>query len=120
MSDFGQAAAPNALMSYSQGSLAATSQKAKAAMSAKDVEKAGETAKEFEAVFIAEMIKPMFENLETDGMFGGGKGEEVFRGMLLQEYGKKIAETGSVGLSDSVKQQMILMQEQANNGSQID
>ena len=48
-------------------------------------------------------------------LFGGGKGEEVFRGMLLQEYGKMVSQSGSIGLSDQIKQQMILMQEQANN-----
>lgn len=115
MNQIGAPAAANAMMSYSQGNLAATSQKANAAITAKDIAKAEETAKEFEAVFVSEMMKPMFEGISTDGMFGGGKGEEVFRGMLLQEYGKMVSQSGSIGLSDQIKQQMILMQEQANN-----
>lgn len=84
----------------------------------KDITKVEEAAKQFEAVFIAEMMKPMFEGLSTEAPFGGGKGEETFRSMLLQEYGKLISQTGSVGLSDQVKQQMIQMQEQANNAGQ--
>lgn len=105
----------NALSTYTQGDLKIAAQKAAPALSAKDIAKAEETAKEFEAVFVSEMMKPMFEQISTDGMFGGGKGEEVFRGMLLQEYGKMVAQSGSIGLSDQIKQQMILMQEQANN-----
>ena len=85
---------------------------------AKNAKKIDEVAQEFEAVFITEMMKPMFEGISTDGMFGGGKGEEVFRGMLLQEYGKLMAQTSSIGLADQVKQQIILMQAQADNGTQ--
>jgi peptidoglycan hydrolase FlgJ len=74
-------------------------------------------AKDFESMFIAEMMKPMFEGLEVDPMFGGGKGEEIFRGLLLQEYGKIMAETGTLGIADSVKRHMIEMQEVADTGS---
>ncbi len=103
-------------MNATQGDIDHATQKAKTALQdANRLAKAGEAAKEFEAVFIAEMMKPMFESIPTEGMFGGGKGEEVFRGMLLQEYGKLMAETSSFGLTDQVKQQIILMQEQADN-----
>lgn len=68
-------------------------------------------AEEFEAVFVAEMMKPMFEGISTDGEFGGGKAEEIFRGMLLQEYGKMLAGTGSLGIADSVKTELIKLQE---------
>jgi len=97
-----------ALMQASQGANASTTDKIN---NARNQEKAQEAAKEFEAMFIAEMMKPMFEGIKTDGAFGGGKGEEVFRGMLVQEYGKLIAETGQVGMSDHVKQELIKMQE---------
>lgn len=69
-----------------------------------------EVAKEFEAVFLAEMIKPMFEGLETDGPYGGGKGEEIFRGILIQEYGKNIAERDTTGIQTQVKNKLIEMQ----------
>jgi flagellar protein FlgJ len=118
MSEFSPAAS-TALMNFTQGDVAIANQRAKAAIhDARTVAKAEETAKEFEAVFIAEMMKPMFEGISTDGMFGGGKGEEIFRGMLLQEYGKMMSQTGSVGLSSQVKEHIILMQEQADNGPQ--
>ena len=83
----------------------------------KTMAKIDETAQDFEAVFVAEMMKPMFEGISTEAPFGGGKGEEVFRGMLLQEYGKMIASTGSIGLSSSIKNEMIRMQEAANHAA---
>ena len=41
----------------------------------------------------------------------GGHGEEVFRSMLLQEYGKTIAQSGSLGIANHVKQEMLKLQE---------
>jgi Rod binding domain-containing protein len=94
---------------------AKTAQKIEDVKNSKEIARAGDAAQEFESVFVAEMLKPMFEGISTDAPFGGGKGEEVFRGMMLQEYGKIIARSGGVGLADSIKTEMIKMQEQANN-----
>ena len=74
--------------------------------------KADEAARDFESVMIAEMLKPMFETVEVDDMFGGGKGEEIFRGLLVQEMGKSIARQGGLGLSDTVRAELIKTQEQ--------
>ncbi len=74
-----------------------------------------EKAREFEAVFLSAMLKPMFEQIEVDSTFGGGKGEEVFRGLMIQEYGKMISETGSVGIAEHVKAELLRIQEGANN-----
>jgi peptidoglycan hydrolase FlgJ len=79
--------------------------------SVKDMAKIDKAAQEFEAVFITEMMKPMFETVGVDEMFGGGKGEEVFRSFLTQEYGKKLAETGGIGLAPFVRDQLIKLQE---------
>ena len=75
------------------------------------------TAQDFEAVFISEMMKPIFESVEINDAFGGGKGEEVFRGMLVQEYGKMMAEAGSIGLSDQIKSSIIQMQANLSNAN---
>ena len=42
------------------------------------------------------MLKPVFDSVEVDPLFGGGKGEEVFRGLLEQEYAKIIAKQGGI------------------------
>ncbi len=70
-------------------------------------------AEEFEAVFIAQMMAPMFEGLETDEMFGGGPGEELYRSVLVEEYGKSIARAGGIGLSDAIQREILRLQEAA-------
>lgn len=68
-------------------------------------------ARDFEGMFLSEMLKPMFEGIKTDGFFGGGKAEETYRGMLIQEYGKALAQAGGVGLSDQIAKEMLKLQE---------
>ncbi len=80
-------------------------------LSASDMHKFKKTAQEFEAVFISEMLRPMFENLEPASPFGGGSGEKIYRDMQIDEYGKAIADAGGIGLADSVMREMIKMQE---------
>lgn len=70
-----------------------------------------EAAEQFESVFLAQMLSPMFETLGTDGMFGGGSGERVYRSLLVEEYGKAIASSGGVGIADQVEQEMLKLQE---------
>lgn len=77
------------------------------------LEKSAQAAKDFEATFIAEMLKPMFDMVDVDSQFGGGKGEEVFRGMMVQEYGKMIAARGGVGIADQVQAELLKTQEHA-------
>lgn len=106
---------PDIGLTVTQASRAGQGQAIRTLAAQKDSGKIDEAAREFEAVFIAEMMKPMFEGISTDGMFGGGKGEEIFRGMLLQEYGKILAQTGGIGISAPVREEMIRMQEQRDN-----
>lgn len=76
-----------------------------------DLNKLRETAQDFEAVFLSQMLKPMFEGIETDGMFGGGQGEEMWRSLMVDEYGKSIAKQGGIGIADAVMRTMLEMQE---------
>lgn len=77
----------------------------------KNIGEIEKTAKEFEAVFISEMLGHMFNGLEVDPVFGGGQGEEMFRSLLVQEYGKSLASTQGIGLSDQLQKMMIQLQE---------
>jgi peptidoglycan hydrolase FlgJ len=69
-------------------------------------------AQEFEAMFVSEMLGHMFEGVGTDPMFGGGKGEEIFRSLLVNEYGRKVAEGPGIGISGQIQRMMIEMQQQ--------
>ena len=71
-----------------------------------------EKAREFEAVFATEMMKPMFDGVKPDKMFGGGKGEEIFQGLMLDQYGKLMADRGGLGIADAVKAELLRIQEQ--------
>ena len=75
------------------------------------------TAKDFESVFMAQMLKPMWDGLDADGMFGGGRGEEVMRDMLIQEYGKAVAQGDKSGLTSAIMNEMIRMQNTADRVS---
>jgi Rod binding domain-containing protein len=70
------------------------------------------TAQDFEASFLSQMFKPMFEGLETDGPFGGGSAEETWRSFLLDAMAKQTVKAGGVGLADTVMSEMLKMQEQ--------
>ena len=73
-----------------------------------------QAAQDFEAVFMGEMLKPMFEGLETESEFGGGHAESVYRSLLIQEMGKVMAQSGGLGLSDPVQKEMIRLQDGAH------
>lgn len=82
------------------------------------IEKVREKAVEFESVFAAQMLKPMFEEISTDGLFGGGHAEGIYRSLMVQEFGKLIAERGGFGLADTVSAELLKAQEGANAASQ--
>jgi Rod binding domain-containing protein len=67
-------------------------------------------AQQFEGVMISQMLNSMFEGVKTDGMFGGGEGEEMFRSMMIDEYGKQIAKQGGLGLADHVTRELLKRQ----------
>lgn len=93
-----------------QGS-ANVQQKANAASGVRDKEAAREIAEDFEAMFLAQLLKPMFDGIETDALFGGGPGEDAYKSMLVQEYGKVMAQSGGVGIADMVKAEILKLQE---------
>ena len=75
------------------------------------VNEARRAAEEFEAVFLGEMLAPMFESLDTDGLGGGGMGEQIFRPMLVERYAESLSRSGGVGIADSIVRELMRMQE---------
>ena len=72
---------------------------------------ARKTAAAFEGMFVTQMLGQMFSGISTDGPFGGGPGEEMFRSFMIDEYGKQVEAQGGLGLSDSVQRELLKMQE---------
>ena len=72
---------------------------------------ARKSADEFEAIFISQILKSMSAGVKTDGAFGGGNGEDIFKDVLSEEMGKTIAKNGGIGLSDAVYRELLRAQE---------
>lgn len=70
-------------------------------------------AKEYEEVAINKMLQQMNEGIKPDPIFGGGHAEEIYRDMLITQHAKIIAETGGIGIAESIKKDMKRM----NNGN---
>jgi peptidoglycan hydrolase FlgJ len=75
---------------------------------------ADKAAKQYEGVFITQFLGSMFEGISTDGPFGGGPGEEMFRSMMVDEYGKSIEQQGGFGLSSAITRQLLTEQEKGH------
>ena len=63
-------------------------------------------AEDFEAVFLFQMMKQMRSGMQKEEMFHGGMGEDVFSEMLDEEFSKKMAGHGSVGIADMLFKQL--------------
>lgn len=71
---------------------------------------AAESARDFEAVFLAQVAGMMMETVETGGEFSGGHAEVVFRGILAERLGSEMAKSGGIGLAPIVMDQLIRLQ----------
>lgn len=60
-----------------------------------------EVATALEANFLAEMLKYSGLN-DASGSFSGGPGEEAFASLLNREYATALANSGGVGLAESI------------------
>jgi Rod binding domain-containing protein len=78
------------------------------------VEQARKVGAEFEQMFIAQMLQPIFDAMPSDGLFGGGQGERMFRSFQVDEYAKAVTRSGGIGIADAVARHIISMQEKSN------
>ncbi len=67
-------------------------------------------ANEFESVFVSQFMSTMFSGVQTNGITGGGQGEEMFRSLMIDQYAAGFQKQGGFGLAASVKAEMIKMQ----------
>ena len=74
---------------------------------------AKEAAEQFESVFLSQLFNMMFSGVKTDGMFGGGTGEQMWRTFLVDHIADAYAERGGIGISNAVMAQIIQMSESA-------
>ena len=74
-------------------------------------EEARRVATDFEAFFLSQMFQPLFSSIDPVSPFGGGPGEDIWRSMQVDEYGKAVAQAGGVGIADAVYREILRMQE---------
>lgn len=80
----------------------------------KNLAQAEKTAEDFEAFFLGKTFSTMFETVSTEGMFGGGNAEKIYRSLLVDEYGKTMAKNGGIGVAGHVMDTIIKIQEAQN------
>ncbi len=62
-------------------------------------EKLKEACRDFEALFIKQMLDTMKKTVNKSGLLDGGMAENIFEDMLYDEYSKSMADTGSFGIA---------------------
>ena len=77
----------------------------------KNASEARRVAEDFEALFLSQMLQHMFAGVRTDGPFGGGHAETIYRSFLADEYGKLVSQTGGIGIADAVQRVILKLQE---------
>lgn len=77
-----------------------------------DNDKIKEVAKDFEAMLASQLVSFMYSTVEVDENFGGGYAEETFRDFMVEEYGKVIAESGGLNISNQIQRQLLMMQQE--------
>jgi Rod binding domain-containing protein len=74
--------------------------------------KIDESAKQYESVFLSEMLSHMFEGIT---MGGGMDGEEkaansIYKSLMVKEYADGLAEKGGIGLAKDIRANLIELQ----------
>jgi peptidoglycan hydrolase FlgJ len=68
----------------------------------KTLTKAQNTAREFEAMFLSNVVEEMMKTINI-GTFGGGEAEEKWRSFLTSAIADEIAGQGRTGISQSIE-----------------
>lgn len=71
-------------------------------------------AKDFESVFLAQMLSHMFENVGGDSLADDKESQEVYRAWMTDQYGSIIANHGGIGITGYVKNELLRQQEIAS------
>ena len=87
-------------------------------LSPSQIGRLSEQAKELEGVFLNTLMKEMFASVKTDqSAFGGGFGEETWRGMQAETFADAMAEAGGIGIARSILPDLIAAQEAAQDAT---
>lgn len=65
-------------------------------------EKAEAVSKDFEALFISQMMEPMFGDSIGADAFGAEDTDEIYKNLMVKEYGKLIVQSGGMGIAQNI------------------
>jgi Rod binding domain-containing protein len=67
------------------------------------------SAREYEGVFMTQMMNIMFQNIDLDPLSeGSSAASDTYKGMLVTEYGKAMSMQGSgIGLADPIYKSLL-------------
>lgn len=70
-----------------------------------DADALRKAAKQFESVFMSQLLKQMRSTIHQEEMFHGGAGEQIFTEMLDEEFAEKMSARGT-GIADMLYRQL--------------
>ena len=76
------------------------------AANAADREMLKKSARDFESIFVNMMLKSMRSSVQKSGFLDGGNAEEIYRGMLDQEYSNMMSKSDKLGLAETIERQL--------------
>jgi Rod binding domain-containing protein len=75
-----------------------------------------EAAKQIESLFAFQLLKAMRKTVPEDGLFSGGKGEDIARTLQDEMLADAIAKRGALGLADQLEGGLDRLQEAPETG----
>jgi flagellar protein FlgJ len=71
-----------------------------------DDDKLRQACRDFESIFVKQMLDSMRKTVQKTGLTDGGYAEELYQDMLYDEYARKITDTASLGVAQMLYLQL--------------
>lgn len=78
-----------------------------ARMTPEDKEKLHTVARQFEAVFLNQMVGAMRKTVQPNALIPQGQGEKIYQSMLDTEHAERMAQANQFGLSDMIYEHLL-------------
>lgn len=72
----------------------------------KELDRLKEVAKDFEALFVNNMLKEMRKTVNKSNLLEENSGEKIFEDMLYDEYSKEFSKSKTLGVADIIYNNM--------------
>lgn len=79
---------------------------AKTGLDERETKRLKDACKDFEAMFLTNMLKAMRKTIQKSDLFGSDSGEETFQEMMDVETGKAASKNSSMGIADVLYRQL--------------